>query len=300
MPKTTLSFYLHIIAVAVIVFALGHFFYAHPEERAAASVSKDSTQKESVYDRVMRTGTIRCGYLTYSDWLAKDPQTGKLNGMFVEVMDEVSRLTNLKIEWVEEVGWGNMLAGLESNRYDLVCMPVWESLERLQGADFSDAVFYNLIYAWVRDGDNRFLDVAALRKAENIKVSAIDGDAAGQIAKEDFPNASLLSLPQLAGIPEMLANVANNKADVTFQAPFAAAEFNQASNIKLKRLGAEPVRFFKTAFPMKKNEDEFRKFLNGAIWQITANGKLEQILQKYEKYPGSFYRVAKPYQLPTN
>lgn len=36
----------------------------------------------SVYDRIMRTGTIRCGYGLWSVYLNKDPNTGKMGEIY--------------------------------------------------------------------------------------------------------------------------------------------------------------------------------------------------------------------------
>ncbi len=70
MPKTTLSFYLHIIAIAVIVVGLNNYLSSRTPDRAEGSpsiISGDSSSasglarndnKETVYDRVMRTGVI--------------------------------------------------------------------------------------------------------------------------------------------------------------------------------------------------------------------------------------------------
>ena len=47
------------------------------------------TVKESTYERVIRTGEIRCAYAVYEPPLIKDPNTGKLSGIFYDVMEEV-------------------------------------------------------------------------------------------------------------------------------------------------------------------------------------------------------------------
>lgn len=38
--------------------------------------------KESAYDRVMRTGTIRCGYFIWPPGFSIDPNVGKRSGFF--------------------------------------------------------------------------------------------------------------------------------------------------------------------------------------------------------------------------
>lgn len=66
---------------------------------------------ESVYDRVMRTGTIRCGYLAWKDFIDIDPNTGAMTGIIHDYMDALSRNLGLKLEWTAEVGRGDYVAG---------------------------------------------------------------------------------------------------------------------------------------------------------------------------------------------
>lgn len=96
------------------------------------SVSTGGTNSAatSTYDRVISTGTIRCGYIPYPPGSFKDPNTGKLTGVFVETMEEAARRLDLKVQWTEEVGWATMIEGLQTNRYDMVCTPVWENATR--------------------------------------------------------------------------------------------------------------------------------------------------------------------------
>src|SRR5438874_1363658 len=78
-----------------------------------------------VYDRVMSSGVIHCGYVVYPPGLLKDPNTGKLSGVFYDIMESAAKSLQLRLEWTEEVGWGSMIEGLQANRYDMICSPVW-------------------------------------------------------------------------------------------------------------------------------------------------------------------------------
>lgn len=45
-----------------------------------------AAEKESSYDRVMRTRTLRCGYGIFQPMIMKDPNTRKISGIFVDIM----------------------------------------------------------------------------------------------------------------------------------------------------------------------------------------------------------------------
>ncbi|TAH33689.1 MAG: transporter substrate-binding domain-containing protein [Alphaproteobacteria bacterium] len=252
-------------------------------------------QGESVYARVMRTRKIRCGYVTYSNWLNKNANTGKFSGIFYEMMQEFGRITDLQIEITEEVGWGNMFEGLANNRYETVCMGIWESMPRVRAADFTGGLFYNGVVAVARKDMTRFDKNLDLINDPSVLIATIDGEMAAQIANNDFSKAKLTSMPQTTPFSELLLSVVQGKADVTFVQPDAVSEFLTHNPDTLKILRQEPLRVFKTAFPVKKNEPEFLNFCNATIAQMHNDGFIEKLLAKYEKHPGTFYRIAKPY-----
>lgn len=41
---------------------------------------------ETAYDRIMRTGVIRCGYIPYAPGLTKDLKTGEFGGIFYDLI----------------------------------------------------------------------------------------------------------------------------------------------------------------------------------------------------------------------
>ena len=212
MPKTTLSFYLHIIAVAVIVFALGHFFYAHPEERAAAGVSKDGAQKESVYDRVMRTKTIRCGYFIRPGFLMKDVNSGELSGIAHDYAEELAKSLSLKIEWAAEIGGGDIATALDGGRIDAFCSAVWPTSARARAMDFVAPIATTPLLILLRADDNRFARYDDLNDPK-LKASYVDGTTMALVTMQRFDKVQAVSLPQLSALSEPLFELAGGKAD---------------------------------------------------------------------------------------
>src|SRR3990167_8306945 len=66
-----------------------------------------SGEASSVYDRVINSGQLRCAYVTYPPACVKDPNSGKLSGVFVEAVEALGKNLGLKVQWTEEVGWGS-------------------------------------------------------------------------------------------------------------------------------------------------------------------------------------------------
>lgn len=247
----------------------------------------------------MRTGVIRCGYLPYASYFRKDPNTGKLSGIFYEVMEEIGKNAGLKVEWVEEVGYQGIFPGLDSNRFDVFCGGLWPNTTRAKAAAFSIPIFYSAITTWCKKGDSRFdKDLSSINKPA-IRVATIDGAMEDLIAKSDYPLSTRLSLPELSPWVQNCLNIIHDKADVTFAEPMVVNEFLKSNPDTLKQVQPDkPIRIFGNTLAVQREEHSLRDFLNVALTEMMHSGRVEKILAKYEPNKKTFYPVAKPYTVP--
>ena len=265
---------------------------------SGALKSGDAVKSESLYDRVIKQGKIRCAYVIYSPGCLKDPNSGKLSGIGIDAIEMVAKNLGLQVEFTEEVGWGTMLEGLQTNRYDMIATPIWTNSNRARLVDFSKPIYYSPIYVWVKAGDKRFneknLDTLNTEKS---KIATVDGETAEVIANEDFPKAKKLSLTQLSGVEQVLLNVSSGKADASFEEPAVAQDFLAHNPGTIEAISkTKPIRVFPNCWMFKRGEMEFKDMLDTALSQILNSGAAEKIISKYEKYPGTLYRVALPYK----
>ncbi len=105
-----------------ILFILLIIAIAFGAEKMLVTKSQVSAVKtESAYDRVIRTNTLRCAYGIYPPFMNKDPNTGKLSGISVDVMAEFEKASGIKVEWGPEIDWGNIAATLQTGKADAFC-----------------------------------------------------------------------------------------------------------------------------------------------------------------------------------
>jgi polar amino acid transport system substrate-binding protein len=299
MPKTPLSFYLHMIAVAVVVFAVGNYFYSS-RVAGEASISRDSDKAESVYDRVMRTGTIRCGYVVWPPSISKDPNTGQLSGLMYDYMNALGEATGLKIEWTEELNLATYIQDLNSKKYDLECSGGWPNGKRGKELGYSQPIYYFPIVAVTRTNDNRFDNNLSAINSSDVKVATIDGETSDQIRARRFPLSDQISLPPLSPLSDLMLQVGTGKADVTFYALPSVLKFMESNPNQIKIIAGEPVRTIANNTSFAKNEFQLQQLLNIATQELLQDGVIDAILKKYDDNSGAFIRVATPYQLPTN
>ncbi len=254
--------------------------------------------QESLYDKVLRTGKIQCSYAPYPPNCIKDPNTGNMSGIFVEVLEKIGERLELKIEWVEEVGWGTIFEGLESGRHDMFAAGLFQNSTRAKVGYFSKPLFYNGMRIWVRADETRIKTLKDMNSPD-IRLAAQDGAMDDIIGNTDFPKAQKVSIPQLNPWSDNLQNVISNKADVAFAELGQIITFLEKNPGTLKELQVgRPIRVFVIGYAFKIGEDKFKAMLDAAIDELALDGTIERILLKYERAPGEFLRVAPPYQMP--
>ncbi len=262
--------------------------------------SSPATQNTSVYQRVLQSGTIRCGYPIFPPYTMKDPNTGKLSGIFVDILEEAGKNLGLKINWSEEVGWGTIIEGLETNRYDLVPTGVWPNANRGKHCSFSTPLFYNGLEVYVRTNENRFTNKLQKINSSLVTIATIDGCHVLDIAKNRFPKARRLAHPDMCDYGLILLDVATGKADVTFSDPSRAAIFLKNNPGTIKSITSKPFEIEANTMMFKIGEPAFKSMLDTALTELINNGYVDQVLNKYEPKRGVYYRLAYPYRITSS
>lgn len=266
-----------------------------------SALTAQAKDKETAYDRIMRTGTIRCGYIAYAPGLTKDLTTGAFGGIFYDLISEIAKRLNLKVEMSVESSWGNVDQDMRTGKADLMCMPAWSYFPYMRGKMVvSDPVYYNAVGVYVRKGDNRFTNNLKAINDPSVTVEAIDGTIASDIAVADYPKAKVHSSPQGTDYSYNILNLLAKKADVTFVDPDYAERLlakQDEKGILVDIAKDNPVRLFSVGFLLPMGETELEQMINMSIGALHTEGFIEKLLQKYEASPGSLIRVAPGYQL---
>jgi ABC-type amino acid transport substrate-binding protein len=279
MPKTPLSFYLHIIAIAVIVFAAGHFLLSSRAERSG--VEGSATKQETAYERVMRTKILRCGYFIEPPFTMVDG-SGTKSGIAADLITQIAAEIGLRIEWTQEINLATMTEDLEYKRYDAVCGGLF-ILTRSGRIDYTAPFAKTALHGYVRADDVRFDRLISDVDWPSIKISGMDGEGATAAARKILPQAQLEILPQNAQIAEMLLSVSSGKTDIAFVIPGVFKNFDMNNPGLLKQAGLDrPLYVYNFAFGLPVEEPGLKRLLDIAIAQRQVSGELEQLIRKYD------------------
>lgn len=285
----------HIIlsaGIAAVVAALIVTFYG-------GHTSPTPDQKESTYDRIMRTGEIRCAYGTAIPWLYKDAKDNQMKGYVYDLTNELGRRLSLKIVWDGgDVGWEQIVPTIQSGRADMACSTLWQSAARGRVLSFTRPLWYNQIRMYSRKDDSRFNDgrIETLN-ADTLTMPMVDGGESEQILETYFPLAKRLSMPPTSMPEDFFLALTTKKVDAVAVDVGVMNNFNRSHPGLIKEIPLErPLHVYPAAFAVAMGETDMRDMVDSAVAEMINTGYIERLLSpEIKSNPGSFLLTAPGY-----
>jgi ABC-type amino acid transport substrate-binding protein len=269
--------------LCIIIISAATSFYVTGRNESQAT-------EESAYDRVMRTGTIRCAYWTFPPISVMDPNTKKLGGFTIAMFEELAKRLALKVEWVEEVTFGTMVEGLKTNRYDAVCTGSWLIPAQVKGADFTVPYLYSALVPAVRADETRFdTGIDALNKPD-VKFATMD-DGVRKVVQTEFPNATIYPSTSTVGPAQVFVDVETRKADATLNDLGDFLDYSHKNPGKLKMLDVEPVRLYPWVVLVRSGEPGLVNMLNAGLLEMVNGGEVQDFVKQSGLDVGVYYYV---------
>lgn len=276
-----------VIAAIVSVFAV-HFSNKH-----------STTTEETAFDRVVKTGTLRCGFATWAPGFYIDSKTGKKAGFSYEIAEALGKKLGLKIEWTEESGWGVAEQGLQAKRFDAMCAHVCVDARRTKAAYYSIPFLHEPIYVMTRADDQRFDKDLNKINDPAIKTVILRGSIFEFTANDYFPKTKTFDASELNADSDIVMSVISKKADVAFNTGLGVQNFDRANPGKIKLVG-DPVRFCSGAFMLPLGDDRLKNLIDGGMNELIADGQIERIIGKFLGKDNPYWYPPSPLNPPKN
>jgi ABC-type amino acid transport substrate-binding protein len=249
---------------------------------------------ETTYARVMRTGTLRCGYVAWPPFFHIDPNTKELTGIWREIIDPIADLMKWRVEYVEVIP-DQKVTLLESGKIDVMCGDGTWVVESVKFLNFVKPFLYAPSMAYVRHDDNRFTTKNDLNN-KDVTFVGIDGDLSIDLFKQLFPQANLQSLSATSDPAQMLWNVATRKADVVLTDTVTFNLFNKSNPDRLKIGVQEPIAVYGGSFSVLKKDVDLFHTLNEMTEMALNTGLIDQVLDRHDPERTLFIRTDKSYE----
>lgn len=253
--------------------------------------SMPESKKESVFDKVVRTNTLQCGYAVATPWFMVDAETGKFSGYAYDATMAIAEKMGLDVQWMEETGWGVAEQGLVTGRYDVMCGTVCVDPKRVKAALYSTPLVYIPILAVVRADDHRFDDqgIEAMDDPA-INIGVKNGHVFEYVANERFPHAAKVYANDISDDTDFLLMLKTGKIDVAFSGQITVDMYTKQNGDIIKSLG-EPVRYCAGGFMIPHGEYELKHMIDASITELNASKTFDRIAKKYMPLEPKYVRM---------
>ncbi len=209
-----------------------------------------------------------------------DPATGKPGGWEYDMMAELAKRLNFKVEY-QNTSWDAMIQAVSDGQYQMGMTGITITDERKQKVDFSDPYMLSEIFMLVRGDETRFSDGKGFAADDKLLVGAQAGTSPFYVAVYDLLDGNEQN-PRIKLFETFAATVAALQAgdvDVVLTDSAAGKTIVGNSDGKLKLVGA-PLKAeeFGAIFP--KGSDLVAP-INAGIAALKADGTLDAITIKW-------------------
>lgn len=208
----------------------------------------------------------------YPPFNFKDKQ-GELAGYDVDVARLVAARLGLKPEFVT-TEWASILAGLASNKYDVIISQVGINPKREQVFDFSTPYIYSSPMLIVRkDEKNQWTSLAQL-KGKRV------GAGQGSVYEMQLKAVPGIVVKGYPAAPENLQDLALGRIDAALNDSLMTAYLLTTTQLPIKA-GARVGNVERMGIPFQKGNPQFKAALNKVLAEAAADGSLTAISIKW-------------------
>lgn len=266
--------------VSGIVAILALAFYLH--RLSEAQMHATAAAKETAYERVMRTGTIRCGYTSRNPLFFVDPAHNEKTGVFHDMMEEIGQRLGLKIFWQEEISAASIVEAIKAGRVDMACAGYWLSPGYVKNVSSSVPQLYSPLHVWVRQDEDRHFENPDDLNSDQLTVATIDGSAESRVVAKRFQKTKVVSLPELSTNADEIESLIAKKADFIVVDANSMASYIANNPDKVKNLFPnQPLNVVPNVMLLPPDNPQFKEMIDNTLLNAEYDGTLDAILKKY-------------------
>jgi len=220
-----------------------------------------------------------CQYPLYYSISYRDPTTGQLTGIDVDLSKELAKELGAELEVVES-NFGTFIADLQTNKCEIGMFAIGATLKRAQAVEFSKPYLITSIYGVTRKGGaiKAWADI----DKPGVKAAALLGSYIEGFMKDYLKKGEVISVaPPNTREGELMAR----RADVILTdyptAIKVTKEFDWAATITPD----EPLAVTPYAYVVPQGDQIWLNYVNLFVDTIKRDGRLKKFADKYQLGP---------------
>jgi len=242
---------------------------------AVAALSSGPAAAKTMQD-IVKAKVFNIGVVPFSVDVIKDPKSGEYKGVMVDAAKFICETIKVKCVF-KEFAWATFIAGLQSRQIDLSIASTYSKMTRALVVNFSRPIYLLGYKAVAKKGETRFNSVEDLNNPD-ITIGITQGTGEHEWIKKVAPKAKL----RVVKTEEMtMLQIVTGKVDVAVGDSIAANHALAAQSSIQPVLGGTIYSKNMVAWAVNKPDQDILNFVNTAINQLIASGKLLELAKQY-------------------
>ena len=229
-------------------------------------------------DAVIKSGKLRIAVDTTYPPMEFQDDDGKIIGLDVDLARELAKILKVNLEFIV-MPWDGILAGLQSNRYDIIMSAMNITPERSQQVNFVPYIMMGQVFVSKKPSKlyKNEKDLAG-------KVIAVQADTTSFTAVEGFQKAGIKikEIKAFKGATEAFSALKSNQAEVIV-IDEAVGLYYSGLDQKTFQVSGEAMKPEPIGIAVKKSDTKLLKALEAATKTIKANGTFAKIYKQWLK-----------------
>jgi polar amino acid transport system substrate-binding protein len=249
-----------------------------------AAWAAESWDDSPTIKAIKEAGVLEAGAAIAAPTVFKDSQSGKLEGIVIQIGKEAAKRLGVKFE-VAETGWDTIIAGLQANKYDVALAGLFETDQRKKVVDF--VTFGEEGIAFLVRKDNAAITTVEDIDKSGVMIGTVTGSGSEQMIKDHFKHAeikSILSPTGGSGAPP--EEVISGRVDAAqFDAVLTQAYLERFADLKVVPEDAFTKPLFPTpiGIAIRKDDPQFQAFLASVVADLEKQGLIASWRAKWSQ-----------------
>lgn len=252
--------------------------------RAEDAIAVPEKGQSAMIDSILESGTLRSAVAVALPIVGQDPSTNEYFGVGIEIPKRVAEALGVQVEIIP-AGWDVMIAGLQSNRWDMVTGGLYATPARLEVVDMVTYDINGFCYAVLKTND-KINSVADLDNPD-VVIGTYTGTGTLQAVSKAHPLPRYDTVVQGPGQTLRLDDLLAGRFDAApFDSPIAAVLEAKHPDVKIIPGGAagcmkEPDVSTPVGLALPKGDSVYTGFVSDIIKRMQDSGEMAALFKKF-------------------
>lgn len=232
-----------------------------------------------LYD-ITKSGKLKvCIWPNYYAISLRNPDTGKLEGIDIDLSEELAKDLGVKLEYVE-TSFSTFVADLQANKCDIGMFGVGATMKRAQAVAFTQPYLISGVYAVVQK-DGKVKTWADIDKP-GVNVGVALGSYVEPFLRSYLKNAKVVAVAPPATTQ---AELMSRRIDVMATDYPASTKMNAQFDWSVTLAPPEPLSVTPYAYVMNQGDQIWLNYVNLFVQTIKLDGRLKAAAEKNKLGP---------------